>query len=151
MSKAFTKEDDTSDVVVIRDPPQLAPGEKRYITPEGYRAIESLAARLAKERPDDPRIKLLRATLAVLTVLPPSVQEKRVSFGAWVTVEDEEGMVKSYRIVGPDEADAKAGLISMESPLARALMRKEEGDSVTFKRPLGTTELSIVRVSADPP
>jgi len=72
--------------------------------------------------------------------------ESRIFFGAWVRLEDEGGTIFDYRIVGPDEFDPASGLISMDSPLARALMKKMEGDKAVVKRPKGDALFTIVRV-----
>ncbi len=74
----------------------------------------------------------------------------RVFFGAWVRLEDEEGNIAEYRIVGPDEFDPAQNLISMDAPMARALMKKAEGDEVLVKRPKGDTLFTIVRVQYKP-
>jgi transcription elongation factor GreB len=73
----------------------------------------------------DARVRVLRKRLDGMKVVsePPSVRD-RVFFGAWVEVEDELGASHRYRIVGPDEHDAGRGYISMDSPLARALLGK---------------------------
>ena len=65
--------------------------------------------------------------------------------GAWVVVEDESAE-RCYRLVGPDEADAAAGAISVEAPLGRALLGKREGDVVRVERPAGKLELTVVEV-----
>jgi transcription elongation factor GreA len=70
----------------------------------------------------------------------------QVRFGAWVTVADEDGKQKNYRIVGDLEADLERGLISMSSPIARALMGKREGDLVEVRAPKGTSEYTIEAV-----
>lgn len=70
----------------------------------------------------------------------------QVRFGAWVTVADEDGKQKHYRIVGDLEADLERGLISMSSPIARALMGKREGDLVEVRAPKGTAEYTIEAV-----
>src|ERR1700761_8866064 len=72
----------------------------------------------------DSRVRFLRKRLdgMVVVAAPPS-GSGRVFFGAWVTLESEEGNEASYRIVGPDEFDRSPGYISMDSPLGRALMR----------------------------
>jgi transcription elongation factor GreA len=76
--------------------------------------------------------------------LPPS---DRVVFGATVDLVDEEsGEELSYRIVGEDEADIKAGLLSINSPIARALVGKHEGDIAQVEIPAGTRSLEIVKV-----
>ncbi len=68
-------------------------------------------------------------------------------FGATVTLMDEEsGEEVTYQIVGDDEADIKEGLISVSSPVARALIGKEEGDVVEVRTPGGVREYEIVSV-----
>ena len=92
----------------------------------------------------DRRIRFLRQRLEAVTVVRPGeVRDRsRAFFGAWVEVEDEEGETHRYRLVGPDEIDAKRGLISVHSPLGRVLIGKEEGDEVTVQRPAGEAVLS---------
>lgn len=71
----------------------------------------------------------------------------RVVFGATVDlVAEESGDEVSYRIVGDDEADIKAGLISVSSPIARALIGKQEGDIATVEAPGGSRKYEIVEV-----
>jgi transcription elongation factor GreB len=72
-------------------------------------------------------------------------------FGAWVRVDDGDGEERVYRLVGPDEADAPRGLISVEAPLGRALLGRAEGDVVRFERPAGVLEVTIVDVSWEAP
>ena len=95
----------------------------------------------------DRRVRFLRKRLDGMTVVdkPPS-DRKRVFFGAWVTLEDAEGKESVYRIVGPDEFDMADGYISMDAPLARALMRKSLDDEVTVELPGGARTLVIVDV-----
>jgi transcription elongation factor GreB len=99
----------------------------------------------------DARIHHLKNRLENIVVVgtPPS-DESQVFFGAWVRLEDEEGTITEYRIVGPDEFDHTRGLISMDSPVARALMKKTEGDEVVVKRPKGDAVFTIVRVQYKP-
>lgn len=70
----------------------------------------------------------------------------RVVFGATVKIADEGGKEARYQIVGEDEADSKRGLISVNSPIARALIGKKEGDVVEVTAPGGTRELEILGV-----
>jgi len=73
--------------------------------------------------------------------------KERVCFGARLRVEDlESGDEKVYRIVGPAEADIDQGLISITSPLARAMINKEVGDQVVFQAPRGTKEYEILEI-----
>jgi transcription elongation factor GreB len=96
----------------------------------------------------DSRIRFLTKRLDVLRVVDtvPTDQE-RVYFGAWVTVENEDGEESVYRIVGPDEFDPARSFISLDSPVAKALMGKRIGDEVIVRRPAGVARLSIVEVS----
>lgn len=164
MSKAFTKEDGGGDEGLVPVRPRGGQGEKRYITPEGYRALqEELASLLGPEpstegssaldagvrkRERERRAQQLAATLEEVRVVEPdSSQQGRVFFGAWVTLEDEDGTEVTYRLVGPDEADVKAGRLSIESPLAKALLGKEPGESVQVERPRGAMEYTVTQVA----
>ena len=75
----------------------------------------------------------------------PSDQTK-IFFGAYVEIEDQEGSRFRYRIVGADESDAGRNFISIDSPVAKALMGKTEGDEVSVRRPAGTTLFYIVSI-----
>jgi transcription elongation factor GreB len=79
----------------------------------------------------DSRVRHLRKRLDGMVVVdqPPS-DPRRVFFGAWVELEDEAGAMQRYRIVGPDEFDMASGFISMDAPLARALLGKRLDDEV---------------------
>lgn len=96
----------------------------------------------------DSRVRFLTKRLEEIEVVdrPPSDQNK-VFFGAWVTVEDENGDETTYRIVGPDEFDLSQNKLSMDSPMARALLGKRIDDEAVFNTPEGESELFIVAVS----
>jgi len=99
----------------------------------------------------DARIHHLKNRLEHITVVDSRpADESQVFFGAWVRLEDEEGLVFDYRIVGPDEFDYTKGMISMDSPMARALMKKAEGEEVIVKRPKGDALFTIMRVQYRP-
>jgi transcription elongation factor GreB len=99
----------------------------------------------------DSRIHFLKTRLEDVVVVDTVPGDQgRVFFGAWVRLEDEIGNRVEYRIVGPDEFDTDRGYISMDSPMARALMKKCEGDEVTVKRPKGDAVFTIVNVSYQP-
>ncbi|MEL7370881.1 MAG: GreA/GreB family elongation factor, partial [Myxococcota bacterium] len=70
----------------------------------------------------------------------------RVDFGATVTIEDEEGRVRTYTIVGEDEVDAKNGRISMRSPVGKALLKRKVGDDVLVQRPAGEIEMTLIEL-----
>jgi transcription elongation factor GreB len=84
----------------------------------------------------DRRVRFLRKRLEDMTVVerPPS-DPTRVFFGAWVELESESGESSRHRIVGPDEFDREPGYISMDGPLARALLGKRRDDEVTVELP----------------
>ncbi|MBA3902741.1 MAG: transcription elongation factor GreB [Rhodocyclaceae bacterium] len=96
----------------------------------------------------DRRIRFLMKRLESSVIVDPASQEntEQVFFGAIVTVCDAEGGEFTYRIVGIDEADAGRGLISWISPLARALLKAREGDTVRFQSPAGPRELDVVGI-----
>lgn len=95
----------------------------------------------------DRRVRFLRKRLDGMTVVDkPPADRKRVYFGAWVTLEDEDGNEARHRIVGPDEFDMAPGYISMDAPLARALMRKALDEEVRVELPGGTRTLVIVDI-----
>ena len=81
----------------------------------------------------DRRIRYLEKRLEACTVVDRLPEDRnRVYFGAWVTLEDEEGHEKKYRIVGPDELDHSNDYISIDSPMARALLKKEKGEEFSL-------------------
>lgn len=97
----------------------------------------------------DRRIRFLIKRLETATVVDPGAQEnvEQVFFGATVTImQAADGPEETYQIVGVDEADASAGRISWISPLARALLKAREGDSVRFLSPAGLREIEIVEI-----
>jgi transcription elongation factor GreB len=100
-----------------------------------------------KLREIDRRLRFLSKRLDELEVIQPSPEQHgRVCFGAHVTIETEEGDESCYQLVGPDEYDASEGRISVDSPLARALLGKSEGDEVEVVRPRGRTSVTIVEI-----
>ena len=105
----------------------------------------------AKERQSfiEGRIQELKTKLALSDVINPSkISQKKIAFGATVKVidllSDEE---KIFMLVGPDEADAKNGKISISSPVGKALLNKEVGDVVNIKVPAKTLEYEILEIS----
>ena len=99
----------------------------------------------------DRRIRFLSKRLDVLTVVDSVPQDQqRIFFGAWVQVENEEGDEATYRIVGSDEFDPARGFISIDSPVAKALLGKRIGDEVTVRRPAGIATFTILEVSYRP-
>jgi transcription elongation factor GreB len=96
----------------------------------------------------DRRIRFLTKRLDIAQVVDPAARQgvDQVFFGATVTISDSEGNENTYAIVGIDETDASRGRISWISPLARALLKAREGDTVRFQSPAGWREIDIVEV-----
>ena len=95
----------------------------------------------------DRRVRFLRKRLEGLIVVSrPPDDRNRVFFGAWVTLEDDAGIETRMRIVGPDEIDPVRRYVSMDAPLARALMGKRLDDAVTVEVPGGTRTYVLVAV-----
>jgi transcription elongation factor GreB len=96
----------------------------------------------------DRRIRFLTKRLENSLVVDPLTREAtdQVFFGATVTIADEQGSEQTYRIVGVDETDISRGHISWISPLARALIKSREGDTIRFQSPLGLREIDIVEI-----
>jgi transcription elongation factor GreB len=96
----------------------------------------------------DRRIRFLTKRIESAVVVDPAMREPtdQVFFGATVTLREETGEEATYSIVGIDEADPARGRISWVSPLARALLKARQGDSVRCQMPAGSRTLTIVRV-----
>ena len=75
----------------------------------------------------------------------------KIFFGAWVTLEDENGDERQWRIVGPDEFDLSLGKLSMDSPLARALLGKRLDDEIRVESPSGEKLYYVTAVSYTAP
>jgi transcription elongation GreA/GreB family factor len=153
MSKAFTREDDTSQEADL--PERAISPNLNLVTSDGLAQIEAAIARLTEEQARaraagdataaasatrDLRYWSVRRATAQLTEPKPSSQ---VQFGSHVTIKRPDGSTRAYRIVGTDEGDPSQGTLSYASPLAQALMGKEIGDTVV----VGAHEEEIVQVA----
>lgn len=169
MSRAFI-DDDSDHIEELPELPQSDnPG---YITPAGMaRLSEDLRVLEQEKRPPlleeieeggagasqaegelaaiDQRIKYLHARIARAIIVDPSAAEAapdRVHFGSVVIVRDQNGQEMRVHIVGEDETDPEHGRVSCFSPLAKALMTKQTGETVTWHRPIGDLDLTILRI-----
>lgn len=94
------------------------------------------------------RIKELEGTLSLAEVIDPSRLSGAIKFGATVTLVDEDtDEEKTYQIVGEPEADIENGRLNIKSPLARALIGKDEGDSVEVRTPGGDRSYEVLKIS----
>ena len=153
-----------------------APSASPYITPAGFAllqkelddiwvrrrdVVKALAAAAAEgDRSEnaeyiyrkkelgelDRRIRYLQKRLPALTVVREAPAGDAIYFGATVELRDDRDQSHTYRIVGPDEADAKAFAISMDSPLAKSLLGKHIDDEVEINVDGNTTAMSVVSV-----
>lgn len=95
----------------------------------------------------DRRVRYLSRRLDQVEVVDRAPDDpSRVRFGAWVTLCDEAGEELSYRVVGADETDARAGWVSIDSPVARALLGKSVGDEVAVALPDGKVVFEVLEI-----
>ncbi len=99
----------------------------------------------------DRKIRYLSKRLDVMKIVdhPPANREK-VYFGAWVELADEQGGLHRYRIVGSDETTAAKGYISVDSPMAKALLGRQLGEEVRVQLPSGSSTVEIISVRYQP-
>lgn len=131
--------------------------------PEVVRALSAAAAegdrsenaeyiyRKKELREIDARLKHLTTRLEEVKIVDQIPKDQnRVYFGAWVEVADENDRRHSYRLVGADENDSAQGFISIDAPLARALLGKQIGEVVAVRLPAGEAELEITGIRYRP-
>ena len=95
----------------------------------------------------DRRVRFLRKRLDGMVVVDrPPDDPDRIFFGAWVQLVDDEGAERELRIVGPDEIDPARGYVSMDSPLARALMGRRRDDEVGIDTPTGARTWTVIGI-----
>ena len=166
MSRAFTKEGDDAGTELPERPLSEHPN---YVTPNGLQQLKAQLELAEKERSlllaneegvsnldplakqkiamleRDMRYFSARQVSAILTD-PASQSTELVLFGATVSVEDDEGTLHQFTIVGEDEADIAANKVSWVSPLAKALIGHKVGESVIWQRPAGNLNLEIIAI-----
>ena len=160
MSRAFVKEPDGDEVADGQPELPISP-HPNYVRPQGLAKLKDRLAKLQQQRcvlaadPDDllKRTPLAQAQREIryldarieqaIPIDPGGRPADRVTFGATVELADEEGRTRRFTIVGEDEADPAAGLVSWISPLARALQDAAVGDLIVWERPTGDLELEV--------
>ncbi len=167
MSRAFVKESD-EDQSAGELPERPIPAHANYVTPRGLSLLQARARELAarheqlkalstddsearqklREVERDQRYVTAQIDRAELVDLGRQPRDE-VHFGAAVKITDKDGKQRDFSIVGDDEADVADGRISWASPLARALLGSRVGDSVTWRRPAGDTEVEIAAIRYD--
>lgn len=99
----------------------------------------------------DSRVRFLSKRMEILTVVDRLPEDhSKVFFGSWVTLEDEDGNEKTYQIVGPDEFDVARQKLSMDSPLAKAMLGKRLDDEIVLKKPEGEELFYITAIEYKP-
>lgn len=99
----------------------------------------------------DRKLKHLGGRLKLLRVQALPANPTKVSFGCWVTYEDEDGSERCYQLVGPDEFDVSEGKISIDSPVGQALLGKRVDDEVDIRRPTGNLTACITAIDNKKP
>src|SRR5688572_17942227 len=165
MSRAFVKDSD-DDLAAGELPERPLPTYPNYVTPQGLtdlqarlRELQESHEKLAPQAADDSdakqKLRVVERDLryfnaqlerAIVVDLYGQPQDE-VHFGATVVILDEAGKRHRFTIVGDDEGDVAAGKVSWASPLAKAMMGGRVGDTVTWRRPAGDTEVEIVEIS----
>jgi len=164
MSRAFVKENDLEHAG-IDIPERPLSDEPNYVTPRGLSLLHQTIDDLENEREtlnakkDDPMVKQKIAVIerdmryfaariesAILTN-PLEEDPSHVLFGAKVTVEDEEGELLTFEIVGEDEANIHEGRVSYLSPLAEALIGAAVGDEVIWEKPMVDSYITILKIN----
>ncbi len=161
MSRAHVREVDGDEPEDLPELP-LSP-HPNYVTPRGLAllemrrdAIEADIATIAADAADrrqrraglDRELRWLQARIAAAQLVNGATRDSsKVAFGAEVTVLDDDNHESRYQIVGEDEADPDAGLISWTSPLARALMGLQVGDVALWQRPAGDRDIEISAIN----
>jgi transcription elongation factor GreB len=159
VSRAFVKEDNSEPPLVVPRAP-LPEGVANYVTPRGLALLHEERAQLEAARPDpegldavrelaayNARSSALSARIASAIVLDPAqLPPDEARFSALVTLRNDAGDEKRYRIVGVDEADAHAGRIAFTAPLAVRLSGKRVGDTLILRGPNGEAEFEIVSI-----
>ena len=126
------------------------------ITPAGHARLRAELADITRVKPAERseiaarRARVLAQVLESVYVVEPAVADGRVGFGTRVTVEDADGHVVAYELVGPDEVDLAARRISIASPVGQALLGKRAGDSAVLRRPKGDVEVTVRSVTTAP-
>ncbi|WP_293441492.1 transcription elongation factor GreA [Planktotalea sp.] len=93
------------------------------------------------------RVKLLEGILSLAAVIDPATLNGTIKFGATITLVDEDtDEEKTWQIVGEHEANVEAGLLNIKSPIARALIGKDEGDSVEVRTPGGSKSYEVLKI-----
>jgi transcription elongation factor GreB len=165
MSRGFVKEDDQEEIPIVPQRAYLPEGVTNFVTSIGMDQLlaekqmliyekENLSSSIENEKRIalnyiNARLYLLENRIAEAKVINPDEQpHDEIRFGASVTLKTKgSGHIKTFQIVGVDEADISKGKISFISPLAKLLINKQTGDLVTLKRDKEVVEFEIMGIT----
>lgn len=165
MSRGFVREGDQEEVPMVPQRAYLPPGVANFVTPEGMEQLLREKEGLISERDNldianenekriaqnflNAKLQLLNERIAEARIIETTGQPAdEITFGATVTLRAEaSGNIKTFKIVGVDEADIARGKISFISPLAKALINKKAGDRVTLKNNREEIIYEIIEIS----
>ncbi len=164
MSRGFVKEDDQEEIPIVPQRAFLPEGVTNFVTPAGMQQLLAENEMLVNERDSlsgadenekrialnyiNARLYLLDNRIAEAKVVNPEEQpQNEIRFGASVTLKTKgSGHIQTFQIVGVDEADISKGKISFISPLAKILINKKAGETVTLKRDKEDVEFEIMGI-----
>jgi transcription elongation factor GreB len=165
MSRGFVKEDDQEEIPIVPQRAYLPEGVPNFVTPTGMDQLLAERQTLVNEKENlsigdenekrialnyiNARLLLLDNRIAEAKVVNLSEQPKNeIRFGASVTLKTEgSGNIKTFQIVGVDEADISKGKISFISPLAKSLINKKNGDRVVIKQAQKDTVFEVMEIA----
>jgi transcription elongation GreA/GreB family factor len=145
MSRAFVKDRSDAPEPRLERPASAAPN---YVTPRGFDQLKAELHR-AQLAGEDREVRYFRSRIDGAIVVTPDPAADEVAFGSTVTVRDAKNRRITLRIVGEDEADALKGLVSWDSPVAKALSGRRAGDRVTVLRPAGPIVYTIESLTVE--
>jgi transcription elongation factor GreB len=155
VSKAFTKEDGPGEAPIVARRAPLPAGVPNYVTSRGLVALREELARfdapggVVDARTVAARRAELEQRIATAVVTAPPADRGQIRFGARVGLAAAGGGQRNVQIVGVDEANPAHDLVAFVAPLARALLGRRAGETVTVPAPGGDEDLEIVSVTYD--
>ncbi|MCD5994809.1 GreA/GreB family elongation factor [Pseudomonas sp. CDFA 602] len=164
MSRAFVNEDNAASDA-NQPVERFISAQTNYVTAHGLVLLQEHVSELQAqhsaqsalgENADKQRLADLERDLRYFNqrvqsaqVVTPAISTEKVQIGSWVTFADENDKRQKVQLVGEDQADAANGLINWASPLGSALLKKEVGDEVVWKRPAGDQTIEVILIESD--
>lgn len=165
MSRGFVKEDDQEDIPIVPPRAYLPEGVTNFVTPNGMNELLAEKQRLINEKDNlhitdenekrialnyiNAKLLLLNNRIAEAKIVKPGDQpQDEIRFGAAITLKNEAtGNIRTFQIVGVDEADIAKGKVSFISPFARQMINKRTGDKVFLKQSGEDVVFEVISIS----